>query len=91
MHTKSAKLTFHIPHAASLKDKRQVCRSLIDKTRTRFNASVSEVDTQDSHQILTIGIAVVSGSASHAEQSLDEIIRFMDEHTEAEPLAMEIN
>lgn len=84
MYTKSAKLTFTIPHAASLKDKRQVCRSLIDKTRQRFNASVAEVDTQDIHQTLTIGIAVVSVSAAHAQNSMDEIIRYIEEHADAE-------
>ena len=90
MHTQSAKLSFHIPHAASLKDKRQVCRSLIDKTRRRFNAAVSEVDTQDMHQTLTIGIAVISGDYTHARQSLDEIVRFMEKQAEAELVGMEI-
>ena len=84
MYTLSAKLTFYIPHAVSLKDKRQVCRSLIDKARKRFNVSVSEVDTQDVHRTLTIGIAVVSGEMSHAQNSLDEIIRFMENNEEAE-------
>jgi len=84
MYIESAKLTFFIPHAASLKDKRQVCRSIIDKTRQRFNVSVSEVDTQDRHQILTIGVAVVSGDNSHAQNSLDGIIRFIEEYIDAE-------
>ena len=89
MHTETAKLTFYIPHATSLKDKRQVCRSLVDKTRQRFNVSVAEVDTQDIHQTLTIGVAVVSGDASHAQQSLDEIIRFMEGHADAELTGVE--
>ena len=80
----SAKLTFYIAHATSLKDKRQVCRSLLDKTRQRFNASVAEVDTQDIHQTLTIGVAIVSGDIAHAQRSLDETIRFMEEHADAE-------
>ena len=84
MYTLSAKLTFYIPYAASLKDKRQVRRSLVDKTRHRFNAAVAEVDTQDIQQTLTIGVAVVSGDNAHARNSLDEIIRFMEEHAEAE-------
>jgi len=84
MYIYSAKLTFYIPYATSLKDKRQVCRSIIDKTKQKFNASVAEVDTQDMHQTLTIGVAVVSGDAAHAQNSLDEIIRFMEAHTEAE-------
>ena len=89
MFIESAKLTFYIPHAVSLKDKRQVCRSMIDKARQRFNASISEVDTQDVHQTLTIGVAVVSGDAAHAQQSLDEIIRFMDNRTDAELVSVE--
>ena len=87
----SAKLKLYIPHADSLKDKRQVCRSLIDKTRHRFNASVAEVDTQDVHQTLTIGIAVVSGDIAHAQRLLEEIIRFMEDHTNAELTAIERN
>ena len=89
MHALSAKLTFHIPHAASLKDKRQVCRSLIDRARHRFNASIAEIGTQDVHQALTIGIAVVSGEYTHAQQSLDEIMRHMEENTYAELVEIE--
>ena len=85
----SVKLTFYIPYSTSLKDKRQVCRSLVDKSRQRFNASIAEVDTQDLHQILTIGVAVVSGDAGHAQQYIDEIIRFMDESTDAEMTKVE--
>ena len=84
MITVSAKLTFYIPHAASLKDKRQVCRSIIDKTRQRFNVSIAEVDMQDIHQTLIIGVAVVSGSMAYGQRSLDEIIRFMEENADAE-------
>ena len=84
MYALSAKLNFYIPHAMSLKDKRQVSRSLIDKTRHKFNVSVAEVDTQDIHQTLTIGIAVVSGDNAHAQRSLDEVIRFMEENADAE-------
>ena len=84
MYVESARLIYYLPQSTSLKDKRQVCRSLIDKTRKRFNVSIAEVDTQDMHQTLTIGVAVVSGGASHARKSLDEIIRFMEEHADAE-------
>ena len=84
MHTLSAKLTFYIPYATSLKDKQQIRRSLIDRAKQKFNASISEVDTQDILQTLTIGIAVVSGEYSHAQNMLDEVVRFMDSNTDAE-------
>jgi len=89
MYTISAQLTFYISCATSLKDKRQVRRSLIDKVRNKFNVSIAEVDTQDMHQTLTIGIAVVSSNASQAQKLIDEIIRFMEEHANAELTTVE--
>jgi len=88
--TLSAKLTLYIPHAASLKDKRQIRRSLIEKTRHKFNAAIAEVDTQDILQTLTVGIAVVSGDAAHRRRSMDEIIRFMEDNADAELTEVEI-
>ena len=90
MHVVSAKLTFYIPQALSLKDKRQVSRSLIDKARQKFNASVAEVAAQELCQTLTVGVAVVSGDAAHAQDSMDSIIRFMDKNAEAELLEAEM-
>ena len=91
MITLSAKLTFHISHAQSLKEKRMVARSLIDKTRKKYNASVAEVDTQETHQLLTLGVAVVSGEHTHAKNMLDDIIRFMERNTEAELVSITIS
>ena len=90
MFTISAELTFYIPHSTSLKDKRQVRRSIIDKVRQRFNVSIAEVDTQDIPQTLTIGIAVVSGDAAHVQHSFDEIIRYMEEHADGELTKVEV-
>ena len=90
MTTISAKITFHIPHAHSLKDKRMAARSIIDKTRHKYNAGVAEVDTQDIQKTLTVGVAVVSGKHSHAKSMLDEIIRFMEENADAELVLVEV-
>ena len=90
MFTLSAKLTFYIPQSVSLKDKRQVRRSLIEKTRHKFNAAIAETDTQDILQTLTIGVAVVSGDGIHRRNALNEIIRFMEEHADAELSEVEI-
>ena len=90
MFTLSVKLTFYIPQSTSLKDKRQIRRSLIEKTRHKFNAAIAEIDTQDVHQTLTIGIAVVSNDAAHRQNAIDEIIRFMEAHADAELTAAEI-
>ena len=85
----SAKLTFNVPGAGSLKDKRQVRRSIIEKVRNRYNVSISEVGAHDVHKTLIIGIAVVSGEKTHAENSINEIIRFMENNPNAELIEIE--
>ncbi len=62
----------------SLKEKRKVVKSLIEKTRHRFNVSVAEVADQDLHQRATIGVAVVSGDARVLNSLLDRIMSFME-------------
>lgn len=84
MYTASAELAFYIAHSKSLKDKRSVSRSIIEKTKKRFNVAIAEVDTQDIHQVLTVGIAVVSAEAGNAQTYLNEIISYMEGNANAE-------
>ncbi len=84
MEVRTAELVFSIPYARSLKEKRQVARSLMGAAKHRFNASIAEVGTQDVHQTLTLGIAVVSGEGAHAQAMLEEIVRVLETSTDAE-------
>jgi len=63
--------------------------SLIEKTRHKFNVAIAEIDTQDVHQTLTIGVAVVSGDGAHRENALNEIVRFMEKNADAELTAID--
>ena len=82
MHIFSAKLAYYIPHSTSLKEKRQVRKSLVDKTKQKFNVSIAEVATQDVHQTLTLGISSVSGEFSHGRESMEKILRFVESQGE---------
>ena len=86
---KATRLVFHIPWATSLKDKRQVRRSLIEKTKHRFNVSVSEIGTQDIHQTLTIGIALAYADAAYGMEEMEKIISFMESASECELVYVE--
>jgi uncharacterized protein len=70
-------VTMHLHGLNSLKDKRSIVKSLIERLRSRFNASVAEVDHNDSRSSGVIGIAVVSNDKTHAEQQLEAIERFI--------------
>jgi uncharacterized protein len=61
----SLTLELRIEHAQSLKDKRQVVRSLKDKLRVHFNVSVAELEETDLWQRATIGIVAVSSSRDY--------------------------
>lgn len=58
-------LELSIPHSQSLKDRRQVVRSLKDKLRQGFNISVAELDGAVTWQSATIGVAAVSSSRDY--------------------------
>lgn len=69
---------------SSLKEKRMVIKSLINKVKNKFNVSISEVDNQDNHKILTIGIACVSNDTVQIDSILDNVINFIEANSEAE-------
>lgn len=78
-----SQVTFSLPGTASLKGKRSVVRRIVDRTRTKFNAAVSEVAQLDTHGVAVIGVAVVSNDGRHANSMLDHISAFMASLTEA--------
>lgn len=79
MVTVSVLVTISIPAAQSLKDKRQVVRSLVERLRVRRQVSAAEVGSQDRMQAAQIGFAVVSGDFATARRLADEARRFIDD------------
>lgn len=73
MHVGVLKLTFHIPHARSLKDKRAVVRKFRDRVRARFDVSIAEVEAQDLLQRAVFGVAVVSSDHQVCDSILAEV------------------
>ncbi|HEY3374249.1 MAG TPA: DUF503 domain-containing protein [Candidatus Aquicultor sp.] len=67
-----------LPNANSLKDKRQVVKSIIGKVDSKFNVSISEVDNHDLWQRATIGIAHVSMTGEQTKHLLDHVDRFIE-------------
>ncbi len=66
-------LEIYIPDARSLKDKRQVLRSLKDRLRGHFNVAVAELDHQDTWQRALVGIVTISADVRHLEESLQKV------------------
>jgi len=62
----------------SLKEKRHVIKSIIERIKSRFNASVAEVDYMDLWNRSVVGVSVVSNSKTLCESSIAKIIDFID-------------
>lgn len=77
-------ITLRANWAQSLKEKRMVVQSLVKKIRNRFNVSVGEIDQQDNHQIIVIGVVGMGLTAQQLEEHMEAVINFITMNTEAE-------
>jgi uncharacterized protein YlxP (DUF503 family) len=85
------RLRLRFAEASSLKDKRRVLKSIIDRVKGRFNVSIAEVDDQDLWQLASLGIAYISNDNRHANEVLSKVVDFiMGSRVEAEILDYEI-
>ena len=72
------------PWVHSLKEKRMIVKSLIAKLQNRYHVSAAEIDAQDTHQMIVIGVAAIVPHNAMADSLMDDISRFVEENTEAE-------
>jgi uncharacterized protein YlxP (DUF503 family) len=79
VHIGACVVTLHLPASCSLKDKRQVIRSLMERLRRQFNVAIAEVEEQDTWQTAVLGLAVVSNEAGHAERQIDRIVEAIEQ------------
>lgn len=68
-----------IPMSASLKDKRQVIRSVTTRLRKRFNVAISEVERQDSRQTTVLAVVSVSSDRNYVHGLLTRVVRWLEE------------
>lgn len=76
----------YLPGVASLKEKRSIIKPLLKRLRDQFNISASEVDYQDVHQSARIAVVLVTNDGRHAQQSLDNIIKWIETHFPDAPI-----
>ena len=72
-----------IAKARSLKDKRQVVKSILDRLRASFNVSAAEVDDHDLHQRAGLGFAAVSNDSDYVRGLLQKVVDHLRRHPTA--------
>ena len=83
-----AAMTFrlHAPWVNSLKEKRMIVKSLTAQLQNRFHVSAAEIDEQDTHRIIVIGMAAIVPHNAVADSLMEEISRFVENSCSAEIL-----
>jgi hypothetical protein len=71
------KISFRIAGNSSLKDKRQVVKSILAQAKNRFNISAAEVEDNDKWQLATIGICCVSNDKKRTNDILSRAESFI--------------
>ena len=72
------KITFLLNDNRSLKGKRKVVRSMVDKVKARFNVSIAEVGSNDKWQKIELGISAVGNDRRHIDSSLNHVLGFLE-------------
>ena len=75
--TAIARIELGLDGCRSLKDKRQIVRSIVERTRVRFHVAIAEVEDQDLWQRATLGIACVSGDSAHVHDVMQKVVDFV--------------
>lgn len=84
------KVRLRLREARTLKDKRQVIRSIKDRLSNSFNVSIAEVDDLDQKQLATLGLAMVSNETHHVKTALGQVVEALRSHPIAEFLEHEL-
>ena len=83
------KLEFRAEWVKSLKEKRMIVLSLTKRLSNKFNVSVSEVDYQDVHEQIGIGIVSVGTTKEILYSLKEKILDFVEDNTDAELVRIE--
>ncbi len=77
-------LEIYLTEGGSLKEKRQVIKSIIERLRNKFNISIAEIGCQDNIRKAEIGFSAVSNESAHLDSLMEKAINFIDQNGKVE-------
>jgi uncharacterized protein len=80
---------FIIPTAHSLKEKRAVLKSMLTRSKQKFNVSAAEVDHQNVWQRTRIAFVTVSSSKELADKEMEQVLQYLESNPEWECLEIQ--
>ena len=72
------RIEFRLHDNRSLKGKRKIVRSMVDKVKSKFNAAIAEAGSNDKWQKIELGISTIGNDRRHVDASLNSIFTFLE-------------
>ncbi|WP_373897348.1 DUF503 domain-containing protein [Haloimpatiens sp. FM7315] len=79
----TAKIYLYADWVHSLKEKRMIVKSLIARVHNKYNVAIAEIENQDYHKSVVLGIACVSNDTRHANSIIENVLGFIERNTDA--------
>lgn len=84
MFTGMCKISIHIHEVYSLKEKRHVVKSIVERLKSRFHVSAAEVGLNDIWQSGEIGVSCVSNDKVQIEKTINNVLNFVENDVRVE-------
>ena len=72
------KIEIYLYDNHSLKGKRKIVRSMVDKVKHKFNVAIAEIGSNDKWQKIELGVSAVGNDRRHIDASLNNVLTFLD-------------
>ena len=86
----TVKIDLRLVENWSLKGKRKVVRSIVDKVKARYNVSIAEVGSNDKWQKIELGLSAVGNDRRHIDSSINHVLAYIESLYLAEIVNAEI-
>ena len=84
-------IDLYLPNSHSLKDKRNLIKSITLRIRHNYNVSISEIDNFELWKNSTLGVACIGNEKKHLNKVINEIILFLEKQNSVQLMKFEIN
>ena len=71
-------IEFYLHENCSLKGKRKIVKSMVEKVKHKFNVAIAEIGSNDKWQKIELGVSTVANDRRHVDSSLANVLSFLD-------------
>jgi uncharacterized protein YlxP (DUF503 family) len=72
------RIEFYVHDNRSLKGKRKIVKSMVDRVKHKFNVAIAEIGSNDKWQKIELGVSTIGNDGRHVDASLNNVLAFLE-------------